>query len=68
MSLCGIKIARVYEVQRSSSVPLYDSDDDIQESIWYWVSMVRVNACWQDCVEMARDKPSSQAHTLTIML
>jgi hypothetical protein len=35
MSLYGIKIARVYEVQRSSSVPLDDSDDDIQESIWY---------------------------------
>jgi hypothetical protein len=35
MLLCGIKIARVYEVQRSSSVPLDDSDDDIQESIWY---------------------------------
>ncbi len=35
MSQSGIKIARVYEVQRSSSVPLDDSDDDIQESIWY---------------------------------
>jgi hypothetical protein len=26
MPLCGIKIARVYEVQCSSSVPLDDSD------------------------------------------
>ncbi len=35
MPQSGIKIARVYEVQRSSSVPLDDSDYDIQESIWY---------------------------------
>jgi hypothetical protein len=40
MSLCGIKIARVYEVQRSSSVPLDDSDDDIQESIWYKIRLI----------------------------
>jgi hypothetical protein len=35
MPQSGIKIARVYEVQRSLSVPLDDSDDDIQKSIWY---------------------------------
>jgi hypothetical protein len=35
MPQSDIKIARVYEVQRSLSVPLDDSDDDIQESIWY---------------------------------
>jgi hypothetical protein len=40
MSLCDIKIARVYEVQRSSSVALDDSDDDIQESIWYKLALV----------------------------
>jgi hypothetical protein len=43
MSLCGIKIARVYEVQRSLSVPLDDSDYDIQESIWYYSSRFELN-------------------------
>ncbi len=42
MSLYGIKIARVYEVQRSSSVPLDDSDYDIQESIWYKINLVKL--------------------------
>jgi hypothetical protein len=37
MPQSDIKIARVYEVQRRSSVPLDNSDYDIQESIWYRV-------------------------------
>jgi hypothetical protein len=38
MSQSDIKITRVYEVQRSSSVLLDDSDYDIQKLIWYKVT------------------------------